>query len=84
MSATKNHRGWGYLRKLPSKRWQASYIGPDGVRYNAPITFDEKIEAELWLGRERKIIKDTVLGGQPWTSPAARTAIASRLLADTA
>ena len=23
-------RAWGKLRKLPSGRWQASYIGPDG------------------------------------------------------
>ena len=26
-------RGFGYLRRLPSKRYQASYIGPDPVSY---------------------------------------------------
>ena len=24
-----NRRGWGRIRKLPSKRWQANYVGPD-------------------------------------------------------
>jgi integrase len=79
MPATKNHRGWGYIRQLPnkSKRFQASYIGPDDARHNAPTTFDHKTEAELWLGSERKLIKDTALGGQPWTPPAQRAAVST-------
>jgi hypothetical protein len=30
-----DRRYWG---KLPSGRWQASYIGPDGVRHTAKAT----------------------------------------------
>lgn len=77
MSATKNHRGWGYIRQLPnkSKRWQASYIGPDGKRHNAPATFETKMNAELWLGRERRMMDDAVLGIGVWTSPAARAEV---------
>jgi len=80
MSATKNHRGWGYIRQLPnkSKRWQASYIGPDGKRHNAPVTFDSKIEAETWLGREHRLVMDGLMGtGAAWSSPAERAAVAS-------
>jgi len=32
-------RGFGYLRRLPSKRYQASYIGPDLARHVGPTTF---------------------------------------------
>jgi integrase len=78
MSATKNHRGWGYIRQLPnkSKRWQASYIGPDGKRHNAPVTFEKKIEAEMWLGREHRMVMDSLLTtGAAWSSPAERAAV---------
>jgi integrase len=74
MSATKNHRGWGHVRRLPSRRFHDSYIGPNGSRHNAPTTFDQRMDAELWLGRERRMILDTALGGQPWISPAERAA----------
>ena len=32
-------RGFGHLRRLPSRRYQASYLGPDGDRHIAPTTF---------------------------------------------
>lgn len=32
MSGRSRRRGFGYVRKLPSGRWQASYVGPDLVR----------------------------------------------------
>lgn len=49
-------RKFGALRKLPSGNWQASYIGPDGVRYKAPATFDTRADAAGWLEvREREI-----------------------------
>ena len=35
MAGTAKHRGFGHVRKLPSKRWQASYIGPDLARHTA-------------------------------------------------
>jgi hypothetical protein len=33
-----NRRGWGFIRKLPSKRYQASYIH-ELARHTAPRTF---------------------------------------------
>ena len=30
---------WGKVRKLPSGRYQASYVGPDGQRYPGPMTY---------------------------------------------
>jgi len=35
MAGKKGRRGWGWIRRLPSKRYQASYIGPDLVRHLA-------------------------------------------------
>ena len=52
--AGSRRRGFGYVRKLPSGRWQASYVGPDLVRRTAPHTFDAKADAEGWLGVERQ------------------------------
>lgn len=69
MAGKRGHRGWGYLRQLPSKRFQASYIGPDLLRHTAPTTFGAKIDAEGWLAAERRMIElDT------WTPPAQRIA----------
>jgi hypothetical protein len=51
-----NRRSFGYIRRLPSKRYQASYIGPDLGRHAAPDTFETKMDAEAWLRDERKII----------------------------
>jgi integrase len=58
MSGTKNHRGWGCIRKRASGRYQASYVGPDQVRHYAPTTFDHKLEAEEWLTAERREIQN--------------------------
>ncbi|MBC9823914.1 site-specific integrase [Terrabacter sp. MAHUQ-38] len=62
-----NRRGFGYLRKLPSKRWQASYVGPDLARYGAPSTFAAKVDAEAWLASERALIS-----AGNWSPPALR------------
>ncbi|MGW0103211.1 site-specific integrase, partial [Nocardia sp. NPDC003354] len=35
-------REFGTVRKLPSGRWQARYLGPDGQRHKAPETFATK------------------------------------------
>jgi integrase len=56
MPGTAGHRGFGYTRRLPSKRWQASYVGPDLSRHTAPLTFDAKDDAIAWLRGERKLI----------------------------
>jgi len=67
---------------LPSGNLQASYIGPDLRRHNAPVTYSNtkagKVRAEGWLADERaRIEADT------WTPPkqraAARTARAVSL-----
>lgn len=50
-------RPFGFIRKLPSKRFQASYVGPDSKRYNAPDTFQTKTEARDWLAVESASIR---------------------------
>lgn len=57
MANRKGRRSFGHLRRLPSKRWQASYLGPDGYRYNAPQTFTAKMDAEAWLAAERTLVE---------------------------
>lgn len=48
--AQRRHRGgFGSLRRLPSKRYQASYLDPSGERVLAPTTFQTKADAESWL-----------------------------------
>lgn len=44
---------WGKVRKLPSGRYQASYVGPDGQRYPGPMTYGTKGDAETWLAGQR-------------------------------
>ena len=56
MACTKGSRGWGHIRKLPSNRFQASYIH-NLVRHTAPVTFTTKPRAEGWLADERKLIE---------------------------
>lgn len=60
-------RGFGTIRRLPSKRYQASYIGPDQTRHPALVTFTAREDAEGWLRDERKLIESGA-----WTSPQAR------------
>jgi hypothetical protein len=52
--APKNRRSWGHVRRLPSGRFQASYIGPDLKRNNARITFTAKEDAEAWLDTQSR------------------------------
>ena len=51
-------KSWGAIRRLPSKRFQASYVGPDTQRYLAPDTFKTKSEASTWLAQMRTAIAD--------------------------
>jgi len=46
---SRSRRGFGNIRKLPSTRYQASYLGPDGKRHPAPTTFESKLDAGAWL-----------------------------------
>jgi integrase len=71
-------RSFGQLRRLPSKRWQAFYTGPDTALHYAPHTFNAKMDAEAWLVDERRIITTGA-----WTPPDDRhhTQITSTTLA---
>ncbi len=62
-----NRRQFGALRHLPSKRWQASYTGPDGARHKAHSTYLRKGDAEAWL-RDEELLIDR----HEWTPPATR------------
>ena len=56
MTKKRTRRGFGYIRRFPSKRYQASYIGPDLARHTATNTFESKGDAEAWLSAERLLI----------------------------
>jgi integrase len=71
-------RPFGYVRRLPSGRWQASYQGPDTARHKAPYTFDTKRDAEGWLTKERQ---ELASGG--WIPPGRRREVAEALLPPT-
>lgn len=71
MAGKANRRGFGYIRKLPSRRHQASYIGPDMARHAALKTFDTKGDAEAWLIAER-----TLIAADTWTPPKLRRELA--------
>ncbi len=52
------------VRKLPSGRYQASYISPDGARVNAPTTFVKEEHADKWLAAQR-----TDIERETWKGP---------------
>ncbi|MCL6668796.1 tyrosine-type recombinase/integrase [Streptomyces panaciradicis] len=59
-------REFGTVRRLPSGRWQARYIGPDGQRYTAPETFETRSDAQDWLNLVRADIERNT-----WHNPDA-------------
>lgn len=68
----RDRRQFGYIRKLPSGRFQASYVHR-GRRWNgatddgAPLTFDTRTRAEKYLQREGAAIQ-----AGTWLSPEQR------------
>src|SRR5665647_2306144 len=64
-------RGFGQMRRLPSKRWQAFYTGLDIGLHYAPSTFEAKEDAEAWLTDERRLI-----AADTWTPPKLRRELA--------
>jgi integrase len=72
MAGKAGRRQFGGVRRLPSGRWQASYIGPDGRRHTArredgrALTFDSKQYADGWLSR----MSAGIQAGR-WISPDA-------------
>jgi integrase len=59
-------RHFGRVRKLPSGRYQARYLGPDGQLRPAPHTFRTKRDADDWLAD-----KQTELRRGDWHDPDA-------------
>ncbi len=51
-------RRFGYVRRLPSGRWQASFLGPNGRRQSAPTTYATKGDADRWLARVELDLSD--------------------------
>jgi hypothetical protein len=49
VAGRRGRRDFGWIRQLPSGRYQASYLGPDGKRRTAPATFALKGDARTWL-----------------------------------
>lgn len=70
--AKRGHRGWGTVRKLPSGKYQASYVGRDNMRHKADGTFDSKMNAEGWLANESAYMERCRMTGEAWKSPAQR------------
>ena len=72
----RTRRGFGWVRKLPSGRYQASYLDPSGTRITAkavedgklvPLTFLDRRTAEAWLAlRQSELIE------KRWKPPVAR------------
>ena len=50
-------RKFGYVRRLPSGKWQASYLGPDGERHAAEVTFPSEVDAERYLAMTARQIR---------------------------
>ena len=63
---TGKRRSFGYVRKLPSGRFLAQYQGSDGRRYNAPVTYEYKADAEAYLAT---VQADMVR--QTWKAPVS-------------
>ena len=55
----RGRRTFGSTRQLPSGRWQAGYLAPDGTRRKAEQTFAEAADANAWLSS----IEATISGG---------------------
>lgn len=63
----RQRRAWGKLVQLPSGNWRASYIGPDRAAHSAPTTYLTRMDAEVWLGQERRLID-----AEEWHPPSER------------
>jgi len=61
----RERRTFGRLRKLPSGRYQAAYVGPDDQLHTAESTFAAKLDAEAWLTDRRREIDREL-----WSPPA--------------
>jgi len=65
-NAKGRRRRFGAVRRLPSGRYQARYLGPDGIMRPADDTFATKTEADTWL-----TIKEAEILDDEWIDPDA-------------
>lgn len=72
-------RDFGHIRQLPSGRYQASFVGPDLRRHNAPVTFENRDLAVMWLAGERKKIDEALSADTHWVSPTEQKAKARKV-----
>lgn len=66
MAGKGKKRRFGRIRKLPSGRYQARYLGPDGVDRPAPETFATAGDADDWLAEQQVEVR-----GGDWRDPDA-------------
>jgi integrase len=66
MANGKGRRRFGNVRKLPSGRFQARYVGPDGIERTAPSTFATERQADKWL----TVVESEIIKGE-WAAPEA-------------
>ena len=76
MPRRKQREPFGRIRKLPSGRYQAGYIGPDLALHRPTSTFETMLDARAWLTDERRRIDSGT-----WTAPAVRNRAAPASLA---
>jgi integrase len=70
-------RRFGRVRRLPSGRYQARYLGPDGADRPAPQTFGTKREAQVWL-----TLKEGEIKRGDWLDPSAGSVSFAKYAAD--
>lgn len=58
MSAKRRTKGAGGIRRLPSGRYQARFLAPDGKRHTAPKTFETKQDAAAWLVSQSDAVRN--------------------------
>jgi integrase len=63
----KQREPFGRIRKLPSGRYQAGYIGPDLALHNGLSTFETLMDARAWLAAERRHME-----AGTWVAPRVR------------
>lgn len=56
--STRRRRAFGKIAKQRSGRYQASYLGENGERYLAPVTFETKGDADTWLSMRRAELEE--------------------------
>ena len=80
MAVARRRRHFGYVRRLPSGRYQASYIGANGERLQAEDTFATADNASAWLAAVQTELRR---GAMPLASPHTVEEVAELWLAAT-